>query len=403
MTNNSAFLPHYLSLEKGDYRRKSSFSVIDHKMIGSSSILHSSGGGSLMSTSKSPFMMSNTEHRHPNICNYSSNINTNNTSNKSSPFMMNNNSGYLHPSFYNHTTTTTTTTPNNTPTNGHNSSLRSTATPFFSNIFISGQLKSEGRYSPPFSSLFTNNNSNTTDAAVDYDYENGSPPSFMSSTISSSSLLLSSRSLQFSPPPSSTNTTTLQEFRWEAGNQFLCRDMETLMENDIYFINRNLPAILECAVPMMCEMFGNFLFQAIIKFSNQMDRRKILLIVAPYLKLAINKLEGSRSVQAILDNINSHDINSYKIVYDAVAKDLPNMISHTYSNHIVQRILQFMPLEINEQLVRLIIKDARHFSCGRFSCYVGIYIYLYIYIIKICIIYIYLSLLYTSTHHINNH
>jgi len=134
-------------------------------------------------------------------------------------------------------------------------------------------------------------------------------------------------------------------------DQVGCRLLQQALDEDgpgaaTAILNEGLPFLAEA----MTDPFGNYLFQKILEKVNEEERLKLISTVSPRLVNAALNLHGTRSVQKVVEVAATHE-EAAQIVTRALTPAVARLCIDSHGNHVVQRVLQRLPVDPHAKFV----------------------------------------------------
>mmetsp|Transcript_9482 Transcript_9482/g.10807 ORF Transcript_9482/g.10807 Transcript_9482/m.10807 type:complete len:475 (+) Transcript_9482:1-1425(+) len=127
-------------------------------------------------------------------------------------------------------------------------------------------------------------------------------------------------------------------------------------------------------VQLMMDPFGNYLFQKLLEHVTPVQRMDMLNQVRNHLVQAALNLHGTRSVQKFIEvcggsnGKRTPDLEQLNVLVECLSPFVTKLSMDTNGNHVVQRCLQHMPVDIVQFVYDAAIKDVLVITRHRHGC-----------------------------------
>eukprot|EP00268_Persea_americana_P059230 TRINITY_DN7245_c0_g2_i3.p1 TRINITY_DN7245_c0_g2~~TRINITY_DN7245_c0_g2_i3.p1 ORF type:complete len:829 (-),score=172.02 TRINITY_DN7245_c0_g2_i3:376-2862(-) len=150
------------------------------------------------------------------------------------------------------------------------------------------------------------------------------------------------------------------------GCRFLQRKFDEGTPQDIQMIFNE---IIDHAIELMMNPFGNYLMQKLLDVCTEEQRMQILLVVTEFpgdlVKISLNT-HGTRSVQKLLETLKTRQ--QISLVVSALELGFLDLIKDLNGNHVVQRCLQCLSNEDNKFIFDAAAKYCVDIATHRHGC-----------------------------------
>ena len=148
-----------------------------------------------------------------------------------------------------------------------------------------------------------------------------------------------------------------------------CRFIQDKVIADPIFANNTLfPYLIKDLLDLICDSFGNYLFQILVPILNAENFEKLVIIILPnFFNICISS-HGTRVIQKIIEKISLHPslFNQFNLY---LQQHLLNIAKDSYGNHVIQKYLSCITYPDNELIFNtiksnmLIIVNSKHGCC----------------------------------------
>merc|ERR1712176_219022 len=135
-----------------------------------------------------------------------------------------------------------------------------------------------------------------------------------------------------------------------------------------------LEEVRDRLVQLMMDPFGNYLFQKLLEQVSAEQRMQMLKQVSGHLVQAALNLHGTRSVQKFIEVCGGRNgkfpphLEQLKVLVDCLSPFVTKLSMDTNGNHVVQRCLQHMPVDIVQFVYGAAVKDVLVITRHRHGC-----------------------------------
>jgi hypothetical protein len=148
-----------------------------------------------------------------------------------------------------------------------------------------------------------------------------------------------------------------------------CRFIQDKVIADPLFANNTLfPYLIKDLLDLICDSFGNYLFQILVPILNKENFEKLVIIILPnFFNICISS-HGTRVIQKIIEKISLRPslFNQFNLY---LQQHLLNIAKDSYGNHVIQKYLSCITYPDNELIFNTIktnmltIVNSKHGCC----------------------------------------
>ena len=136
------------------------------------------------------------------------------------------------------------------------------------------------------------------------------------------------------------------------GSQYL-QKMLPLMDSSS--MSEMLTIIGQNIKDIMCNCYGNYLMQKIIKIANIPQRLFILYSIQPHFILVAKNISGTHCIQTFIDGISTKEEED--IIKKSIKGNLLDLSFNSNSTHIIQRLISNITTNKRKYLINFIISN----------------------------------------------
>ena len=147
-----------------------------------------------------------------------------------------------------------------------------------------------------------------------------------------------------------------------------CRFIQDKVTSDRIFANKILFPYLTKDLPeLICDQFGNYLFQVLIGVLTKENLEAMFNIILPLFRNSCVSPHGTRVVQKLIDRIimNPPLLEQFNL---ALAKDLVSIAKDPYGNHVIQKYLTVVFYPQNSVIIDIIIENILEITNSKHGC-----------------------------------
>ena len=147
-----------------------------------------------------------------------------------------------------------------------------------------------------------------------------------------------------------------------------CRFIQDKVTSDRIFANKILFPYLTKELPqLICDQFGNYLFQVLIGVLTKENLEAMFNIILPLFRNSCVSPHGTRVVQKLIDRIimNPPLLEQFNL---ALAKDLVSIAKDPYGNHVIQKYLTVVFYPQNSVIIDIIIENILEITNSKHGC-----------------------------------
>ena len=121
-----------------------------------------------------------------------------------------------------------------------------------------------------------------------------------------------------------------------------CRYIQEKVQSSPQFANTLLFPFLvkaQCIPELVCDQFGNYLFQVLIDVLTEMNITNLVVTITPFLYQICVSPHGTRVIQKLIEKITLFPSLIKQLIYALKTSKLIEIIKDPYGNHIIQKFL----------------------------------------------------------------
>ena len=147
-----------------------------------------------------------------------------------------------------------------------------------------------------------------------------------------------------------------------------CRFIQDKVTSDRVFANKILFPYLTKDLPeLICDQFGNYLFQVLIGVLSKENLEAMFNIILPFFHNSCVSPHGTRVIQKLIDRV----ISNFPLLEQfnlALAKDLVSIAKDPYGNHVIQKYLTVVYYPQNSVIIDIIIENILEITNSKHGC-----------------------------------